>query len=103
MTAHRRHRRSAAGQIASDTACIANRLSWKTAAVFGVALFVVFYCAIPVWLISNIPSPDGKAYRGTFEILLARRIGWFQWIGIVACANMRVFLGAKLPYLPAPE
>ncbi len=45
-----RRRRSMASSIVSDTAYIANRLSWKGALLFGTVLFAIFYWVLPAWI-----------------------------------------------------
>ncbi len=39
-----------ASSIVSDTAYIANRLSWKGALLFGTVLFAIFYWVLPAWI-----------------------------------------------------
>lgn len=77
-----RRKRSVAGEILSDTSYIANRLSWKGAAVFGVVLFVIFYWLMPAWVHHQIETAHSTNSRMMLEALFARRIHWFQWVGI---------------------
>jgi hypothetical protein len=82
--AYRRYRRkrSMAGRMLSDTSYIANRLSWKGTAIFGIILFVVFYWLIPAWLSHQLNSLEGNMFRPMVEAIFARRIHWVQWLGI---------------------
>lgn len=84
MTYRRRYRRkrSVAGTVLSDTSYIANRLSWKGAAVFGGVLFVIFYWLLPAWINHQLETLQSNIYRPMFEALFARRIHWVQWVGI---------------------
>lgn len=77
-----RRKRSIAGEILSDTSYIANRLSWKGAAAFGVVLFVIFYWLMPAWINHQIETAHSANSRMMLEALFARRIHWFQWVGI---------------------
>jgi len=77
-----RRKRSVAGQIFSDTSYIANRLSWKGAAVFGLVLFVIFYWLVPAWINHQFKTSQSDIYRPMLEAFFVRRIHWFQWIGI---------------------
>jgi hypothetical protein len=83
MTYRRYHRKcSAASKVLSDTSYIANRLSWKSALIFGVVSFLVFYWLIPMWLNHHLASLQNNMFRPVMEVLFAKRIHWFQWVGI---------------------
>lgn len=83
MAYHRyRNIRSHAGQIFSDTAHIANRLSWKGCVILGGLSFSTFYFFIPMWIHSQLNALQGNMFRPIIESLFARRIHWFQWVGI---------------------
>ncbi|MDP1872449.1 MAG: hypothetical protein Q8K61_12620 [Gallionella sp.] len=81
---YRRYRRnrSNAGNVLSDTSYIANRLSWKGAAIFGIVLFVIFYWLIPAWINQQLNSLQGNMFRPMVEAMFAKRIHWVQWLGI---------------------
>lgn len=83
--AYRRHyrKRSKAGRVLADATYIANRLSWFGAAVLGVISFAVLYWLIPAWLNHKLNSLEGNTFYSVVEVLFARRIHWFQWVGIV--------------------
>lgn len=73
-----------AGDILSDVSYISNRLPWKIVVVFGILIFLVFYFFIP-WLISyQLQTLNGNMFRPIVEAAFAKRIHWFQWIGIAA-------------------
>ncbi|MBI2305904.1 MAG: hypothetical protein HYU78_01245 [Rhodocyclales bacterium] len=83
--AYRRYRkkRSMAGEMLADTSHIANRLSWKGAAVFGIVLFAVFYWLLPMWLRHQFDSLlQGNMFRPMIAVVLGKRIHWIQWAGI---------------------
>lgn len=83
--AYRRYRRkrSMAGEMLADTSYVANRLSWKGAAIFGVVLFVAFYWLLPALLTHQLESlPQSNMFRPMVEALFAKRIHWVQWLGI---------------------
>ena len=82
--ANRRYRkkRSAAGQVLSDTSYIANRLTRKGCVVFGLLSFSLFYFLIPMWLNRQLNSLQGNMFRPLVEAVFARRIHWVQWLGI---------------------
>lgn len=77
-----RQRRTHAGQLLGDTSYIANRLPWELAMAFGVILFTLFYWAVPAWINQHLDSLQGNQYRPIAEALFARRVHWFQWLGI---------------------
>lgn len=82
--AYRRYRRkrSTTGNVLSDTSYIANRLSWKGAAIFGIVLFIIFYWLVPAWLNSQLNALQGNMFRPMVEVVFAKRIHWVQWLGI---------------------
>lgn len=82
MDYRRRRNKSEAGQLISDTAYIANRLSWKGALVFGVVVFSIFYWMLPAWITSQANNLDGNMYKPMFDAIFAKRIHWLKWIGI---------------------
>lgn len=77
-----RRKRSMAGEMLSDTSYVANRLSWKGAAILGVVLFVIFYWLLPAWLNNQLNSLQGNMFRPMVEAVFAKRIHWVQWLGI---------------------
>lgn len=77
-----RRKRSMASEVLADTAYIANRLSWKGAAIFGVVLFVLFYWVLPAWINHQLSSLQNNMLRPMFETVFARRVHWVQWLGI---------------------
>lgn len=80
----RRHirKRSSAARVAGEASALANRLSWKGAALLGVVLFVVFYWLLPAWLRSNLNPAPTSALRPVVEYVVGRRIYWSQILGI---------------------
>lgn len=56
-----------ASEVLADTAYIANRLSWKGAAIFGVVLFVLFYWVLPAWINHQLSSLQNNMLRPMFE------------------------------------
>jgi hypothetical protein len=83
MNARRyRRKRSVAGEMLADTTYVANRLSWKCTLVLGVVLFVVTYWLIPAWLNHHLQSQQGSPVAGMLQAVFARRVHWFQWLGI---------------------
>lgn len=85
-----RRRRSHAGQVVNDVAYIANRLSWKSAALLGAVLFVIFYWAIPAWLASRLAVPEGNQLRAAADIMLFRPMRWSEWVGIASALVSRI-------------
>lgn len=77
-----RRKRSMAGEALADTAFIANRLSWKGAAIFGLVLFAFFYWLLPAFINHQLNSLQGNMFRPMVEVVFARRVHWVQWIGI---------------------
>jgi len=78
----RSRKRSMAGEMLSDTSYVANRLSWKGAAILGAVLFVIFYWLLPAWLNHQLNSLQGSMLRPLVEAVFAKRIHWVQWLGI---------------------
>lgn len=77
-----RRKRSMAGEALADTARIANRLSWKGAAILGAVLFIVFYWVLPAWINHQLSSLQSNVFRPMLEAVLARRMHLVQWLGI---------------------
>ncbi len=77
-----RRKRSRASEALADTAYIANRLSWKAAAIFGVVAFVVFYWVLPAWITHQLSSLQNNMLRPMLETVFARRVHLVQWLGI---------------------
>lgn len=77
-----RRKRSMVGETLADTAYLANRLSWKGAAILGVVLFVIFYWAFPAWINHHLGTLQNNMFRPIFETIFARRVHWVQWLGI---------------------
>jgi hypothetical protein len=71
-----------AGEMLADTSYVANRLSWKGAAVLGAVLFVVFYWLVPAWINHQLNSLQSNLYRPLIEAAFARRVHWVQWLGV---------------------
>lgn len=71
-----------ASEALADTAFIANRLSWKGAAIFGVVLFVFFYWMLPAFISHQLASLQNNMFRPMVEAVFARRVHWVQWLGI---------------------
>lgn len=71
-----------AGEMLADTSYIANRLSWKGAAILGVVLSAVFYWAMPAWINHQLNNLQGNMFRPMIEAVFARRVHWVQWLGI---------------------
>lgn len=89
-----RYRRSPAGRLLSDAAYIGNRLSWRWSVFLGVFFFVLFYWLVPAWLTAWIEGRQSGANRAIVDIVLARRVHWFQWIG-VALALVFAYFAAR--------
>ena len=94
-----RRKRSSSGNLLGETISVANRLSWKLSILLGVILFVLFYWVAPTAITHQLESLQGNPYRPLIESLFARRLHWFQWIGIalgLVCAffAMRNYLSA---------
>jgi hypothetical protein len=88
-----RRKRSMAGGALADTAFIANRLSWKSAVIFGAVQFVVFCWLIPVWINHQLDSLQNNMLRPMVEAVFARRAHWLQWLAIalaLVCAFFAV-------------
>lgn len=88
-----RRKRSMAGETLADTAFIANRLSWKGAAILGLVLFVVFYWLLPAWIDHQLSTLQNNMFRPMIEAVFARRVHWVQWLGIalaLVCAFFAV-------------
>lgn len=77
-----RRKRSMAGKALADTAFIANRLSWKGAALFGVVQFVALYWLLPAWMNHQLDSLQNDRLRPIVEAIFVRRVHWFQWLAI---------------------
>lgn len=83
MNYRRYHRkRSTSSGVLADTAYIANRLSWKGAAMLGIVLFVLFYWVFPAWINHQLASLQNNMFRPMLEVVFARRVHWVQWLGI---------------------
>jgi hypothetical protein len=80
--ARRGYRKSAAGEMVSDAAFIANRLPWWGAGVLGVVSFAVFYWIVPAWLHGYVEGSRSANVRPILEAILGRRIHWFQYLAI---------------------
>jgi hypothetical protein len=74
-----------------DTSSIANWVSWKVALVMGVALFAVFYWALPAWLQSQIDSGKTINLKPMLEIVIGRRVHWSRLLGITLALVCLVF------------
>lgn len=77
-----RRKRSTAGEMLADTSYVANRLSWKGAAILGTVLFVVFYWLVPAWINHQLDSLQSNLFRPLIEGVFARRVHWVQWLGV---------------------
>lgn len=89
-----RRKRSMAGEALADTAFIANRLSWKGAAIFGAVQFVVFYWLLPAWITHQLDSLQNNMFRPMVEAVFARRVHWLQWLAI-ALALVSTFFAVR--------
>lgn len=88
-----RYQQSRAAQTVGDVAYIANRLTWKGAIAFGVALFVLFYWIIPAALHYYLGTARTGTIKPIIDSVFARRIHWFEWVGIalgLVCAFFAV-------------
>lgn len=79
---HYRRKRSMAGETLADAAFIANRLSWKGAAILGLVLFVIFYWALPAWINHQLSTLQNNMFRPMIDAVFSRRVHWVQWLGI---------------------
>lgn len=96
MATYRRARRSrsAAGQAIRDTTFIASRLSWKGALILGVVLFSLFFWGFPALVEHQLAGIKNQSLRPVIEALFARRLHWFQWLGValgLACAFFAIW------------
>ena len=107
MTYRRRKRpKSAASQISGDVIYIANRLSWRGSLIFGASVFVIFYWVAPIWLNYQLSNVNSSILRPVIESLFARRIHWFEWLGIasaVICISVAVYKYVTSRYLDRAE
>ena len=79
---NRRRRGSRASSIIRDVTDIAGALPWWGALLFGIFFFLLLYFLIPGWLQAHLAANESSNLKQAFEALYARRIHWFQWIGI---------------------
>ncbi len=86
-----RRKRSDVGQLLGDTAHVANYLPWWWSPFLGCALFAAFYWAIPAWIHHQLATLQGNMFRPIVESLFARRINWFQWLGLVLLIVCLIF------------
>lgn len=91
-----RRKRTLAGSLLSDTTAAANRLSWQGTALLGVALFAVFYWALPDWIAQYLESLRGNKFYPIVNAALGRRIHWVQWLGIALGMLCTFFAVRKL-------
>ena len=78
----RRRRRSAASGAIGDSVFIANRLPWQLSLILGAILFCLCYWIIPAVLIAQVGDGGNPIIRNVVEVLLQRRIHWFEYVGI---------------------
>ncbi len=84
MGHHRyRQKRSMVGGMLAEANHSVKRLSWRGVVILGTALFVVFYWLVPAWISLQLNSLQSNPYCPILEAVLARRIHWVQWLGIV--------------------
>ncbi len=79
-------RRSHASQIISDSVFIGSRLPWYGAFLFGLFTFLIFYYAFPYWLESRLNAAQGAVSYSGLEVMYARGIRLFHYIGIATGA-----------------
>lgn len=96
MTVHRRYRRkpSSASQVVGDVAQVANRRSWREVLLLGAVLFVLFYWIIPALLHHWLGTLRQGTIKPIIDVLLGRRIHWFEWVGI-ALGSVCVFFALR--------
>lgn len=75
-------RRNAASSIVRDTSETANILPWWGAALLGLALFVLFYWLLPMWMQAKLDDLQGNMFRPMVEAVFSRRAHWSEWLGI---------------------
>ena len=91
----RRYRKkSASSSILSDSAYIGSRLPWWGALFFGLISFIVFYFIIPMWLESKLHESQSSNLFPALEVILGRRMHWFQWLGL-ACGLIGLFFTVR--------
>ncbi|MCG9738338.1 hypothetical protein L1D32_09240 [Shewanella insulae] len=78
----RYRRRSQSSQIILDSVFIVSRLPWWGALLFGLALFLIFYFAVPYWLESRLSAGAESNVYPALEALYGRAIKTFHYIGI---------------------
>lgn len=77
-----RRKRSIAGETLAETTFIANRLSWKGAAILGLLLFVIFYWLLPIWINNRLSLLQKNMFRPMVETIFAPQVHWVQWLDI---------------------
>jgi drug/metabolite transporter (DMT)-like permease len=90
----RYRRKSAASSIVSDTVDMGARLPWWGALILGLVTFILFYFIVPAWLESKLAAEESNRFYPMLEVMLGRRIHWFEWIG-VACGLIGLFFGIR--------
>jgi len=75
-------KRSKASKMVSDVTYISARLPWWLALLFGLILFLIFYYGFPAYLLSALEENSQSKMAPAIEAIFARRIHWFQWLGV---------------------
>ena len=96
MSRRRIRKRSSTARVAGEASALANRLSWKGAALLGVALFAAFYWLLPAWLRGTLEAVQTSTLRPVVEHVVGRRIYWSQLLGTALALLLHLLRRAQL-------